>query len=45
MYSRMAEQADAVGDKDIAQLFRDIADNEATHHQEFLKTLSKSEKR
>jgi rubrerythrin len=41
MYSKMAERADAVGDKDIAKLFRDIAVNEDTNHQEFLQAFSK----
>lgn len=44
MYTRMAERAEAVGDAEIAKLFRDIAANEEAYHQEFVKIFSKSGK-
>jgi rubrerythrin len=41
-YTRMAERAEAAGDKDVAKSFREIAAEEAKHHQDFRAAVSKS---
>ena len=41
-YTRMAERAEAAGDKDVAKTFREIAAEEAKHHQDFQAAVSKS---
>lgn len=42
MYAQMAERAEAAGDKEVARNFRQIAAEEAKHHQEFKSAVSKS---
>src|SRR6516162_3540590 len=41
-YTQMAERAEAAGDKDVAKTFREIAAEEAKHHQDFQAAVSKS---
>jgi rubrerythrin len=41
-YTQMAERAEAAGDKDVAKSFREIAAEEAKHHQDFRAAVSKS---
>ncbi len=41
-YARMAERAEAVGDKDVAKGLREIAAEEAQHHQDFKAAVSRS---
>jgi rubrerythrin len=41
-YTQMAERAEAAGDKDVAKTFREIAAEEAKHHQDFKAAVSKS---
>ncbi len=41
-YAQMAERAEAVGDKEVAKSFREIAAEEAKHHQAFQAAVSKS---
>jgi rubrerythrin len=42
MYAKMAERAEAAGDKEIAKSLREIPAEEAKHHREFRVALSKS---
>lgn len=42
MYAGMAEHAEAAGDKEVAARFREIAAEEAKHHQDFQAAVSKS---
>ena len=44
-YTQMAERAEAAGDKDVAKTFREIAAEEAKHHQDFKAAVSKSLKK
>lgn len=44
-YARMAERAEAAGDKDVARSLREIAAEEEKHHQDFKAAVSKSLKR
>jgi len=41
-YIQMAERAEAAGDKVVAKTFREIAAEEARHHQDFKAAVSKS---
>jgi len=41
-YARMAERAEAAGDKEVATSLREIASEEAKHHQDFRGAVSKS---
>ncbi len=41
-YARMAERAEAAGDKEVAKRFREIAAEEAKHHKDFQAAVSKS---
>ena len=41
-YIQMAERAEAADDKDVAKTFREIAAEEAKHHQDFQAAVSKS---
>lgn len=41
-YTQMAERAEAAGDKDVAKTFREIAAEEAKHHQDFKAAVPKS---
>ncbi len=41
-YTEMAERAEAAGDKEVAKTFREIAAEEAKHHQDFKAAVSKS---
>ena len=41
-YTQMAERAEAAGDKEVAKSFREIAAEEAKHHQDFQAAVSKS---
>ena len=41
-YTQMAERAEAAGDKEVAKSFREIAAEEAKHHQDFKAAVSKS---
>ena len=41
-YTQMAERAETAGDKDVAKTFREIAAEEAKHHQDFKAAVSKS---
>ena len=42
MYAGIAEHAEAAGDKEAAARFREIAAEEAEHHQDFQAAVSKS---
>jgi rubrerythrin len=42
MYTQMADRAEAAGDNDVAKSFREIAAEEAKHHQDFQAAVSKS---
>ena len=41
-YAKMAERAEAAGDKEVARSFRAIAAEEAEHHRDFKAAVSKS---
>jgi len=41
-YTQMADRAEAAGDKEVAKTFREIAAEEAKHHQDFKAAVSKS---
>lgn len=41
-YAQMAERAEAAGDKEVAKTFREIAAEEAKHHEAFRAAVSKS---
>ena len=41
-YAKMAERAEATGDKDVAKMFREIAAEEARHHQDFKAAINTS---
>jgi rubrerythrin len=41
-YVRMAERAEAAGDKEVARTFREMAGEEVKHHQDFKAAVSKS---
>jgi rubrerythrin len=41
-YARMAEHAEAAGDRELAKKFREIAAEEAKHHKDFQAAVSKS---
>jgi len=41
-YTEMAERAEAAGDSEVAKTFREIAAEEARHHQDFKAAVSKS---
>lgn len=41
-YVRMAERAEAAGDKEVARTFREMAAEEAKYHQDFKAAVSKS---
>jgi rubrerythrin len=41
-YTQMAERAEAAGDKEVAKSFREIAAEEAKHHQDLRAVVSKS---
>ena len=41
-YAQMAERAEAVGDKEVARSFREIAMEETKHHKAFQAAVSKS---
>ena len=41
-YVRMAERAEAAGDKEVARTFREMAAEEAMYHQDFKAAVSKS---
>jgi rubrerythrin len=44
LYAKMAERAEAAGDKETAKLFRDISEDEAKFHQDFIASMSKATK-
>jgi len=41
-YAKMAERAEAAGDKNAAKMFREIAAEEARHHQDFKAAINTS---